>query len=235
MSETVKVSVCSPIHNEEANVDQLIERVHAVMNPMFGSDWEQVLVNDASTDSSKTKVEAQQKVRPTLKLYNHETNMRERAGWRTAFDHAKGEVLVLLAGDLQSPPEEIPKVLAPVTEEGFDLGTGFRSNRQDGVYYWLATRILNLFMRVVFGTQTQDVSSSFFAVKQKFVKNMDMIENDHRYILAIFVRRGASMKEVPFKHAARVAGKSHYNKSKVLYAVPEIARFWMRWSKGYYD
>ncbi len=234
MSEKIIVSVCSPIHNEVENIPALVARVSAVMTPLFGQQWEQILVDDASTDGSNQCMQALQARFSTLKLHTHSAQMKERAAWQTAFDHACGDVVVLMAGDLQAPPEEIPKLLKPVLHEGLDVGTGFRQNRKDGFYYWLATRLLNAGMRLAFDLNVKDASSSFFAVRRKFVQRLPMIENDHRYILAIFKQRNATIKEVACHHAARVTGQSHYKKTKVLHAIPEIFRFYMRYKAGHY-
>ncbi len=231
----IKLSVCSPIHNEETNVEELVQRVHQAITPRFQTNWEQILVDDGSQDSSLEIMERLTNEYSTLKLIKHEKNQGERAAWSTAFNEAKGEVVVLLAGDLQSQPEDIPNLVSLVIDEGFDVGTGLRANRKDGFYYWAATRILNSYMCLVFGLKVRDVSSSFFAVKNHFVKQLNMVQNDHRYILAIFGRRGATMKEIPITHRPRIAGRSHYSKLKVLCAIPEMLRFTYRYFKGFYD
>jgi len=230
----IKVSVCSPIHNEKDNILPLVDRVHKTM-ANFGTNWEQILVDDGSNDGSNETIVKLQKKYPNLVLYSHKRNLGERAAWKTAFDKARGEVIVLLAGDLQSPPEEIPKLLNIVFKENFDVGTGLRKNRKDSLYYRCATRILNFFMCVVFNLKVKDVSSSFFAVKSHFIKDLKLIENDHRYILAIFKKRKATIKEISVNHQARIAGKSHYTPWKVFWAIPEVIRFTLRASKGFYN
>ena len=160
MSDSLRASICSPIHNEEGNVAELIERVHAVMTPRFGAAWEQLLVDDGSSDRSAEIIRLAQRERPTLKLLQHPQNRGERAAWKTAFDGARGEVVALLAGDLQSPPEELPKLLDEVLVRGFDVGTGRRAGRKDGVYYWTATRVLNAYSRLVFDVPVSDGGKS---------------------------------------------------------------------------
>ena len=236
MAETdCRVSVCSPAHNEEGNVEQLIARVDAVMRPRFGSAWEQIIVDDGSNDRTAAIVESCAQSNSAVRLIRHGVNRGECPGWKTAFDAAKGEVVVLLAADLQSPPEEIPRLLDEVLVNGFDVGTARRVRRKDGMWYWAATRVLTQYMKAAFDVHASDVSSSFFAVRSEFVKDLPLERNDHRYILAAFRRRGARISEVPCAHAARIAGASHYRKSKIFRAVPELVEFTARWRNGHFD
>jgi len=225
----ITLSICNPVHNEEGNIKELVERTHRTINPLFKGKWEHILVNDGSDDNSEVIIKELREKHHNIVLVNHQKNKGEAAAWTTAFKKAKGEVTVILAADLQSPPEEIPKLLEVIFKKGYDVGTGRRAARKDGLFNWLVARILNLFMSLVFGLRgIQDVSSSFFAVKTNFVKNLQLLKNDHRYILAIFKQRGALIKEVSFKHYSRVRGKSHYTQFKGITAIPEIFRFTVR-------
>jgi len=226
----ITLSICCPVHNEEGNLKELIKRIQKTINPLFKRDWELLLINDGSNDNSKKIIKKLQNKHSHLILVNHKKNKGEAAAWATAFKKAKGKIIVILAADLQSPPEEIPKLLDVVFKKGYDVGTGRRVQRKDGLFYWLATRILNLYTSLFFGLKgIRDVSSSFFAVKTNFIKNLQLLENNHRYILAIFKQRGASIKEVPFKHCPRLWGKAHYSKFKSVTAIPEIFRFTVRY------
>ncbi len=140
----------------------------------------------------------------------------------------------MLAADLQNDPSDIPRLIRGV-EEGFDCCTGARVGRKDGLYFSAATLVLSAFMAIAFGLRVRDVSSSFFAVRRRFLQGLRLLENDHRYILAILSRRGASVQEIPTRHRPRRRGRSHYSRWKVLRAAPEVARFSARFFAGYYD
>ena len=234
MNTESTISVCSPVYNEAENLPHLIKRVDHAMRSRY-QNWEQVLVDDGSTDSSVVVIENIKRDYPNVSLIRHDRNLGESYAWDTAFKHATGDVVVMLAADLQSPPEEIPKMVDRVIDHGVDVASGIRQNRKDSIFYWAATRVLNQFMCCVFGLKVKDVSSSFFAVKSELLKNLDLFKNDHRYILAILKRRGASIHEIPFRHKARQLGESKYSKLKVLYAIPEIIRFTVRYYRGRYD
>jgi glycosyltransferase involved in cell wall biosynthesis len=228
------VSVCSPVFNEAENLPHLVRRVHETMAATY-PNFEQVLVDDGSMDRSVEVIDALRLQYPNIRLYRHVRNLGESCAWETAFQNAAGDIIVMLAADLQSPPEGIPTMVDLVAERRTDLATGFRQNRKDGFFYWAATRILNRFMCAAFGLRVLDVSSSYFAVKREFLKDIKLYKNDHRYILAILKRRGAGILEIPFQHHSRVLGKSKYSKSKVIYAIPEILRFTIRFYSGRYD
>lgn len=231
---TPRVSICSPVHNEQANLPRLIGEIGAMAREAFGERWEQVLVDDGSTDRSAALIEQAQRDHPALRLVRHERNQGERAAWKTAFAHARGEIVVLLAADLQNEPQDIPRLVQVVERGEADCCTAYRANRRDGLYYWAATRVLNGLMRVAFGVPVRDVSSSFFAVRRPLVDGLQLVQNDHRYILALFAQRGARIVEIPTGHRAREAGASHYTRWKVLWAVPEVARFGWRFYRGFY-
>jgi dolichol-phosphate mannosyltransferase len=236
MNETaLKVSVCTPAHNEEANVERLIERVDDVLRPLCGNTWEHLIVDDGSSDRTAELIRRSEKEHPQVRLLRHEKNRGECAAWKTAFDAARGEVIVMLACDLQSHPEDIPLLLAQVWEHGYDVGTGARSARKDGWYYWAATRVLTTYMHYAFDVEITDVSSSFFAARSQFLKNAPLRLNDHRYIMAVMRHRSARIREVQTRHSPRTAGSSHYSRWKVLKAIPEVLRFTARLYSGELD
>jgi dolichol-phosphate mannosyltransferase len=229
------LSICSPVHNEEGNLRELARRMTAALDDAGRGPWECILVDDGSTDASGRILSEVCAADSRFRALHHDVNQGERAAWHTAFRHARGEVACIIAADLQSPPEELPKLVGVIIDEGFDVGTGRRAQRKDGLYYFIATWFLTQFSRIVWKLDVRDVSSSFFAVRTKFLKEVRLVENDHRYILAILKRRGASIKEIDTSHFARSHGSSHYSRMKVLQGIPEAARFTLRLYKGYYD
>jgi glycosyltransferase involved in cell wall biosynthesis len=229
------LSICSPVHNEEDNLPELARRITAALDDAGHGPWECILVDDGSTDASGRILNEICAADPRFRALHHDVNQGERAAWHTAFRHARGEVACIIAADLQSPPEELPKLVDVIIDEGFDVGTGRRVQRKDGLLYFIATWILTQFSRIAWKVDVRDVSSSFFGVRTKFLKELRLVENDHRYILAILKRRGASIKEINTSHFARSHGSSHYSRMKVLRAFPEVARFTLRLYRGYYD
>jgi dolichol-phosphate mannosyltransferase len=229
------VSICSPVHNEEGNLRELTTRVATAMDGAAVGAWEHILVDDGSTDSSGQMLDEISAADCRFRTLHHDVNQGERAAWRTALHAVRGQVACMIAADLQSPTEEMPRLIAAVLDDSFDVGTGRRAQRKDGAFYLISTWVLTQFSRVVWGVNVRDVSSSFFAVRAKFISDIKLVENDHRYILAILARRGATIKEIDTSHFQRLRGISHYSRLKVLRAIPEVARFTFRLFRGYYD
>jgi dolichol-phosphate mannosyltransferase len=229
------VSICSPVHNEEDNVRELARRIAAALDAAAVGSWECIMIDDGSTDSSRRILNEISAADSRFRALYHDVNQGERAAWHTALQAVRGDIACIIAADLQSPPEELPRLVAAVVHDGFDVGTGRRAQRKDGSYYLFSTWTLTQFSRIVWGVNVRDVSSSFFAVRSKFIEDIKLLENDHRYILAILKRRGARMKEIDTAHFPRLRGTSHYSRMKVLRAVPEVARFTLRLYRGYYD
>jgi dolichol-phosphate mannosyltransferase len=193
------------------------------------------MVDDGSTDSSRRILDEISAADDRFRTLCHDRNKGERAAWHTALCAARGDIACFIAADLQSPPEGLPRLIAAVLNEGFDVGTGCRAQRKDGIFYLFATWILTRLGRIVWQVNVRDVSSSFFAVRTKFLNGIKLIENDHRYILAILKSRGARIEEIDTPHYPRMRGSSHYSRMKVLWAVPEVARFTLRLYRGFYN
>jgi dolichol-phosphate mannosyltransferase len=229
------VSICSPVHNEEGNLHELMTRVAVAMDGAAVGIWEHILVDDGSTDSSGQIIDEISGIDCRFRALHHHVNQGETAAWRTALRAVEGQVACIIAADLQSPPEELPRLVAAVLDSDFDVGTGRRVQRKDRSFYLISTWILTQFSRFALGLNVRDFSSSFFAVRVKFINNLKLVENDHRYILAILARRGASIREIDTAHCQRFQGSSHYSRWKILGAIPEVARFTLRLLQGYYD
>jgi dolichol-phosphate mannosyltransferase len=223
------------VHNEAENIPALVGAIAEVMEPRWPGRWEQVLVDDGSSDDSAELIRRHAARHLAVRLVSHDSNQGERAAWATALAAARGEIVVMLAADLQNDPRDIPRLIDVIERRGFDCSTGARRARRDGVFFRGATRVLSLFMRLAFDLPVSDVSSSFFAVRRRFVDGLRLVDNDHRYILAILKRRGAAIHEIPTTHRGRAAGRSHYSRLKVVKAVPEVALFTVRLFRGFYD
>ena len=229
------LSVCSPVHNEQENLREFVVQVISAVEPEYSGRWELLLVNDGSSDRSGKILEELSTQYPQIRIINHPENKGERATWKTAFDSATGEIVAILAADLQSRPDAVPLLAQIVEDKEHDVATACRMSRKDGAFYSLMTKVLTIWCQVLHDVRVRDVSSSFFAVRSSFVKDLPFDGNDHRYILPILRRRGARIKEIMIEHMPRAGGASHYTKIKVLKAIPETFLFSLRCLRGHYD
>jgi len=229
------VSVCSPVHNELGNLHEFVARVASALDQAGYVKWEAVLVDDGSTDGSGALLDEIASADSRIIVFHHNRNQGEWAAWKTAFRESKGDVVCMIASDLQPPPEELPRLLDLVVVGGADVGSGRRTDRKDDLFYRLATIVLTRYANLVWRVPLRDISSSFFAVRGHFARGAKMVRNDHRYIMAIFKALGASIAETDtMRHQQRRYGTSHYKKSKVIKAVPEVIMFTTRLLTGYY-
>src|SRR5262245_45127904 len=112
------VSICSPVHNEESNLRELTTRVATALDGGTVGAWEHVLVDDGSTDSSGQILDEISAADCRFRALHHDINQGERAAWRTAFHAVRGQVACMIAADLQSPPEELPMLVAAIIDDG---------------------------------------------------------------------------------------------------------------------
>lgn len=229
------VSICSPVHNELGNLREFVARVGSALDQAGYVKWQVVVVDDGSTDGSGALLDEIASGDSRIIVLHHDRNRGEWAAWKTAFRESKGDVVCMIASDLQPPPEELPRLLDLVVIGGADVGSGRRTDRKDDLFYRLATVVLTRYANLVWRVPLQDISSSFFAVRGHFARQAKMVRNDHRYIMAIFRALGASIAETDtMRHQRRRYGTSHYKKNKVIRAVPEVIMFTARLLTGYY-
>lgn len=224
------ISIVVPIHNEEAVLPELAERVH---NVMVGEDWELLLVDDKSTDNShRLMLELAKKYQNIVVLQN-ERRRGQTGCFRNGFDHAKGDITITMDGDLQVMPEDLPLFINKM-EQGYDVVNGIREHRQHVFRFRLLSRFYNLLMLLFFNCPVIDAASNFTIFKTKFIKDLRLKNNDHRYIIPIVVKRGAEfIGEVVVRHREREKGKTKYKMwVKILSGGPEIVKAFFRIKMG---
>lgn len=232
----VKVSVMSPIHNEEENLPELVRRVDKVMREQCGKNWEFLLVDDNSSDKSFEIMKNLSKKYKNVRIFHHENNRGQTGCFKTAFDNARGDYIITMDGDLQVFPEDIPLFIEKMNN-GYEFVNAIRENRQHSFWMVLASRIYNTLMLIFFNSPFMDNASNYSAIKTKFVKNLPLTDNDHRYLAPITKLMGLKRYgEVIIRHQERKKGKSSYKAlPKYIKGYPEIFVAWLRIKSGRYD
>lgn len=230
------ITIVSPIKNEGKTISELLERVKAVMESNYGSKWEYILVDDSSTDNTKSKIKTLIGKNSNIRLISHKNGKGQTCCFKTGFDNAKGNIIITMDGDLQVMPEDIPKFVEKV-EEGYDVVNAIREHRQHPFWIKLASRVYNILMLILFNSPVMDAASNFTAFRAIFVKGLPLRNNDHRYIIPIAMRRGAKrIGEVIVEHKGRKSGKSKYKAlPKYIKGLPEIFVAFLRIKFGLYD
>lgn len=239
----MKVSVVTPIHNESVNIPELVERVTATMEAWRalqpGREWEQVACDDHSTDGSLELLRKIALTNPRLKPVLNPKRSGQTGGFETGFRNATGDVIVTMDADLQNQPEDIPLLLKPIEEGRLDLVNAIRTRRQHAGSLIAISKLGNVLIRWLMLCPVSDAASNFTALKASFAQDLSLLENDHRYVIPIFVRRGMDPKrigEAETRHEARRHGASKYSAlRKALTGFPELLRCKKRIKAGFYD
>jgi len=231
----MKLSIICPVCNEKGNLKELIERVFSSLPDLFkNNNAELIFVDDGSNDGSRELLENLLKKNSSIKLLIHDERRGQAAALSSGFLSAAGDIIITMDADLQVFPEDLPLFLNKM-DEGFDFVNGARIARQDGVILKLSSRFLSFLISTILNIKIKDAASNFTAVKRRFVKNLRLLANDHRYIILIVKSRGATrITEIKVRHAMRQKGRSKYKLSKVISAIPELFSFYSRFKKGYY-
>ena len=210
-----RYSIVVPFHNEEENVTKLYDRVKDVME-LVGSSFELVFVDDGSRDRTYRLLEEIAAVDSRVLLIKLRRNFGQTSALAAGFDHASGDAILAMDGDLQHDPAEIPQFLAKL-EEGYDVVSGWRAQRADNfVMRRIPSGIANWLMARLSGVDIHDFGTTFKAYRREVIQNIPLYGEMHRFIPALASWYGASICEVPISNPAREAGKSHYGISRTF-------------------
>ncbi len=225
----VDVSVVIPVYNEAENLPELVDRVGQALAPT-GRRYELVLIDDGSKDGSRRILSSLAAGHPWLRPLKLVRNYGQSTALQAGFDHARGELIVTLDGDLQNDPVEIPRLLALMDERPeVDVVSGWRKQRQDRTWSrklpsWIANRLIS----TVTGVRLHDYGCALKVYRRAILENVRLYGETHRFIAALAVEAGAHMIEVPVLHHARMRGQSKYGIDRVFRVLLDL--LWIKFS-----
>ncbi len=204
-----KYSIVVPFHNEEENVTALYARLKQVMEQV-GESFELVLVEDGSYDRTYKLLEEIAAVDSRVLVVKLRRNFGQTSALAAGFDHATGEFILAMDGDLQHDPNDIPGFLEKL-EEGYDVVSGWRKERVDSfLMRRIPSRCANWLMAWLSGVDIHDFGTTFKAYRREVIQNIPLYGEMHRFIPALASWYGASICEIPIRYVNRERGKSHY-------------------------
>lgn len=213
-------SVVVPLYNEEANLPILQEELRAALS---GLDYEILFVDDGSVDRTPERIEAA----PNIRLIRFEKNSGQSAAIYAGLTAARGGTLVIIDGDLQNDPADIPRLLAEIAH-GADLVCGYRLKRQDTVVKRLTSRIANTVRSRYTKDGVRDTGCTLKAMRRECVSALFPFKGMHRFIPALVKAAGYRLVEIPVNHRPRRFGQSKYGLgNRALRAT--IDMFGVRW------
>lgn len=204
-----EISIAIPVYNEAPNLNDLVEQVFQVMRSLDRS-FEVILIDDGSTDESPGLLRAIKGDYTELRVILLRRNFGQSAAMTAGFDHALGNIVVTMDGDLQNDPKNIPLMIGKL-EEGYDLVNGWRKDRQDPfLSRRLPSMIANWMIGMATGVRLHDYGCSLKAYRGDLTKHLLLYGELHRFIPVLAGFHGARIGEVVVSHHARARGKSKY-------------------------
>ncbi|MCF8275921.1 MAG: glycosyltransferase family 2 protein [Flavobacteriales bacterium] len=178
------ISIVIPLYNEHESLPELTRWIDEVMKKN-SFDYEVVYVDDGSTDGSWKVILDLKKKYPQIRALRFRRNYGKSAGLNRGFDAANGDIVITMDADLQDSPEEIPELVRMITEDGFDLVSGWKKKRFDPLTKTIPTKLYNWAARRMSGIMLHDFNCGLKAYRQDVVKSVEVYGEMHRYIPVI--------------------------------------------------
>jgi glycosyltransferase involved in cell wall biosynthesis len=216
------LSITVPLYNESESVRPLVAAVRTALAD-WPTDWELILVDDGSQDDTARVAGAQALADPRVRLVRLARNYGQATAMQAGFDHARGEFVVSMDGDLQNDPADIPRLVATLAQ-GYDLVSGYRVHRQDHLLTrrlpsWVANRII----RGLTGVPIRDNGCSLKAYRRDVLYRVRLYSDMHRFIPALAASlAGARISEIPVRHHPRRWGSSKYGLSRTFSVLADL-------------
>lgn len=202
------ISVVIPVHNEEQSIEPLYHELAAVFAGE-GLTWEVVFVDDGSTDGTFEALTRLHAANGNVRAVHFRRNFGKAAALDAGFREASGEAVVTIDGDLQDDPSEIPRLLARL-DEGYDLVSGWKTNRRDPLTRRAPSKLFNAVAGKVSGVRLHDMNCGLKAYRAEVLDGMQLYGELHRYIPILAHYRGYRITEIPVNHRPREHGRSNY-------------------------
>jgi glycosyltransferase involved in cell wall biosynthesis len=211
-----QISVVIPVFNEEESLPELTNWISRVMHD-HGFSYEVILVNDGSSDSSWEVIQSLAEESTAIKGINFTRNYGKSAALDAGFNKASGEVVITMDADLQDSPEEIPGLYRMITEDGFDVVSGWKKKRHDPISKTIPSRFFNGVTRWISGIDLHDFNCGLKAYRLKVVKNIQIYGEMHRYIPLLAKWNGfGKIGEKVVQHQSRKYGYSKFGIERFL-------------------
>ena len=215
-----EISVVVPLLNEQDNIGSLYEQITQTLSP--DHSYEVIFVDDGSTDKSFDVMAELQKADDRVRIIRFRKNFGQTAALSAGFDHARGEIVVAMDGDLQNDPADIPMMLAKL-DEGYDVVSGWRKKRHDNaVTRLLPSKAANWLISRLTGVKLHDYGCTLKAYRREVLAQMQLYGEMHRFIPAMASWSGAAIAEMVVNHRPRTAGVAKYGLGRIRKVVLDL-------------
>ncbi len=209
------ISLVIPIYNEEENIPLLYAEIKEVLDTT-SYQYEMIFIDDGSSDTSVKVLEELSKEDEKILIIELRRNFGQTAAMSAGFDHASGDIIITMDGDLQNDPHDIPNMVTQLND-GYDIVTGWRYDRKDAfLSRKLPSMIANRLISWITGVSLHDYGCTLKAFRREVTENIRLYGEMHRFIPAIASGMGISFTEVKVNHRARRFGTSKYGISRTI-------------------
>jgi glycosyltransferase involved in cell wall biosynthesis len=220
-----KLSIVVCVYNEEENIKPLVQQIS---DAMVTIDYEIVYVDDGSTDTTVKEILSLK--HPRLTLVEFKKNYGQSSALAAGIGQSKGEYIVLLDGDLQNDPADIPMMLEMAEKEEWDMVAGIRANRRDGFFFrkipsWIANSIIRKTTHV----RIKDYGCTLKLFTSDLAKSLGLYGELHRFIPVLASLEGGTITQVEVKHHHRQHGKSKYGMGRTFKVVADLMLFFKKY------
>ena len=218
----LEISIVVPLFNEENVVQELHRRLENEL-VLRGSSYEMIFVDDGSRDLTWQRLREIQKRDPVhVRIVRLRRNFGQTAGLAAGIDHARGNIIITMDGDLQHDPSDLPLFFAKI-DEGYDIVSGWRQTRVDNfVMRRVPSRIANWLMAKITGIRLHDFGTTFKAYRREVLDDLELHGELHRFVPALLSWQGVSIAEIPIKNIHRVSGRSNYGISRTFRVIFDL-------------
>ncbi len=227
MEYPLDLTIIVPLFNEEESLPELTAWIHRVIDPK-GWKFEIIMIDDGSRDASWDTVTRLASSDDTIHGIRFRRNYGKSAALYHGFKAARGRVVVTMDADLQDSPEEIPEMFRMVTEDGWDVVSGWKQHRQDNkLTKNLPSKLYNATARWITGIRLHDMNCGLKAYKNEVIKDIEVYGEMHRYIPYLAKNAGYErITEKPVHHQKRKYGKSKFGMERFVNGFLDLLSLW---------
>ena len=221
------ISVVVPLYNEAESLPELAAWIERVMKE-HGFTYEVLFINDGSTDNSWDVIKNLSEKNPALKGVSFRRNYGKSPALNTGFERVQGDVVITMDADLQDSPDEIPELYRMITEDGYDLVSGWKKKRYDPLSKTIPTKLFNATARKVSGIHNlHDFNCGLKAYRREVVKHIEVYGDMHRYVPYLAKNAGCGkIGEKVVQHQARKYGTTKFGLDRFVNGYLDLITLW---------
>ena len=229
----MNLSIVIPLYNEAESLPELVQWIERVMNENHFT-YEVLMIDDGSTDRSWEVISQLHEANPCVKGVRFRRNYGKSPALNTGFSRVQGDVVITMDADLQDSPDEIPALYKMITEEGYDLVSGWKKKRYDPKSKTIPTKLFNATARRVSGIKNlHDFNCGLKAYRREVVKHIEVYGDMHRYIPYLAKNAGFNrIGEKVVQHQARKYGTTKFGLDRFVNGYLDLLTLWFQTKFG---